>query len=395
MYTDTHTQTLRERAKTSEEELGQARDAGEALERSLEDARETARRAHVRETQALAGDVADEAVRRWCGGEEENNDAVGDGGIVACSRPVGVAGSVAGFATEMAAASASLDQDSVPDAVRAKHNGEIAALKWRIKTIRAASGRQKEETDKILAQNQQVTQKLQARSVAIEMGMERARTEGEALGRSLEDAHEAARLARAREVQAVADGEAAMNKCMAAYGDNDVLRASSSSTVIVVNEETTVEERRTLEERVALLQRQAAAVVTVTVTTAAAATAMATGEAAMGEEKHSAESAALREMFTQQQRRFEGQVRLLETSRQDVEERLKLARSTVDAKNEEIKDLAQLANLMLPARGRDGRGGRSNKTGEGEGKRSFRERGVDGVADRRRIDVQAALGAFL
>ena len=394
MYTDTHTQTLRERATTSEEELGQAREAGEALERSLEDARETARRAHVRETQALAGGVADEAVRRWCGGEEENNDAVGDGGIVACSRPVGVAGSVAGFATAMAAASALLDQDSVPDAVRAKHNGEIAALKWRIKTIRAASGRQREETDKILAQNQQVTQKLQARSVAIELGMERARTEGEAQERSLEDAHEAARLARAREVQAVADGEAAMNKCMAAYGHNDVLRASSSSTVIVVNEETTVEERRTLEERVALLQRQAAAVVTVTVTTAAA-TATATGEAAMGEEKHSAESAALREMFTQQQRRFEGQVRLLETSRQDVEERLKLARSTVDAKNEEIKDLAQLANLMLPARGRDGRGGRSCKTGEGEGKRSFREKGVDGVADRRRVDVQAALGAFL
>ena len=365
------------------------------MERSLEDARETARHAHVRETQALASGVADEAVRRWCGSEGEYNDTVGEGGIVACSRPVGVAGSVAGFATAMAAASASLDQDSVPDAVRAKHNGEIAALKWRIKTIRAASGRQREETDKILAQNQQVTQKLQARLVAIEMGMERARTEGEALERSIEDAHEAARLARAREMQAVADGEAARNKYMAAYGHNDVLRASSSSTVIVVNEETTVEERRTLEERAALLQRQAAAVVTVTVTTAAAAAAAAA--TATGEEKHSAESAALREMFTQQQRRFEGQVHLLERSRQDMEKRLKLARSMVDAKNEEIKDLAKLANLTLPARGRDGRGGRSYvyKTGEGEGKRSFDQRCVDAVADRRAIDVQAALGAFL
>jgi hypothetical protein len=43
-------------------------------------------------------------------------------------------------------------------AMRTKHVGETTALKWRIKTLRAASGRQKETTEKLIEQNQRVTQ---------------------------------------------------------------------------------------------------------------------------------------------------------------------------------------------------------------------------------------------
>ena len=43
-------------------------------------------------------------------------------------------------------------------AMRTKHIGETTALKWRIKTLRAASGRQKETTEKLVEQNQRVTQ---------------------------------------------------------------------------------------------------------------------------------------------------------------------------------------------------------------------------------------------